>query len=444
MSSNDLKREDLELRVAARHMTPAAALGKASWGLGKASWELLEYLEQSDEEALESSQADVVVHLAIDSAETNEIGVAYRTVRGSEVAGPLDTSETDYPEDEIAGALELDVSAEAIGARALSECTDLTGEGVIVAVLDDEVAPHSDLAPRLVSKGNHSSLDWGEQSFVSSPAHATMVAGIVAGSGKGSSPAGRLRGVAPGATLWNYRISPLKRSQVSGKYSSRGVVEAILAAVHDGAQIINLSWGKQVKELNGRSDLCRAVEYAYEHGVFVVKSCGNRGKKPTPNFTSPADSPYCLTVGMTSNDGREVIPGSSYGITTFGLARPDLIAPGAHINGPAVDGSYILSDAELFTGTSYAAPHIAGAAALLLQARPDLSPEDLRQLLLGTCSPLVDTEPILQGAGLLRLDGLIEGLEPMTPNLGLQPRSQGASSSRIRRSASSAEMLCWT
>lgn len=373
--------------------------------LKKASFELLEIYNAYKEGHLESDMLDVIVHGVGAYSEANEVGISYQTVKASDFIGLIAKDEIQFVEANYGGELELEVSANSIGVKTFINETGLTGRGVIVAVLDDEVAQHSDFGNRIAHKSSHSNLPWGKHNFLSSPQHATMIAGIIAGSGA-TSPSNSLVGIAPEATIWNYRIWPEVKSS-SGNFTTRGVVDAIIAAVKDGAHIINLSYGKKVMELNGMSDLCKAVNYAFNEGVLVVKSSGNKGRETPPNITSPADSPNCLTVGMTSNDGSRIMPGSSFGKTTFGLNRPDLVAPGASINGPSTDDNYIVSDADGFLGTSFAAPHITGAGALLLQAKPDQSPSNLKNLLIDSCLPL-DSEPSkIQGRGLLRLDSLI-------------------------------------
>ena len=145
-----------------------------------------------------------------------------------------------------------------------------------------------------------------------------------------------------------------------------------------GIRIINLSLGHPVFEPAADDPLCEAVERAVASGMVVVAAAGNLGKTPdgTPvvgGIESPGNSPYAITVGalntkQTAQRSDDVVATySSRGPTLFDYTlKPDLVAPGILVRSSYPGGYATLS------GTSMAAPHVAGAAALLWSAFPAL------------------------------------------------------------------------
>jgi serine protease len=248
------------------------------------------------------------------------------------------------------------------------------GEGVIVAVVDTGVdLHHPDLRDRLLrdADGEVVGLDLVDGgSLADRHGHGTLVAGVIAataGNGEG------IAGIAPRA-----RIMPIKALDDEGAGRGRDVDAAIRWAVDHGADVINLSL-ESVKKTDGRSPgpgaPTAAVRYAWDHGVIVVAATGNGGASMTDY---PEDSPVVL-VGATDRDDRRA--------AFSDRGRPDaLLAPGVDIvstwcrapGESACDGrTHTYGVAE---GTSFAAPHVTGALALLLGTglAPDEALERLR------------------------------------------------------------------
>jgi serine protease AprX len=232
------------------------------------------------------------------------------------------------------------------------------------------------------------------------------VAGIAAGDGAASG--GKLSGIAPKANLINLRVL-----DDSGVGSDSAVMAAVSRAIElkdrYNIRILNLSLGRPVYETYRRDPLCQAVEAAWKAGMVVVVAAGNNGRNNTSGIqgygtiNSPANDPYVITVGaMKSMDtysrGDDLIASySSKGPTAIDhIVKPDLVAPGNRVVSPIGAGSHTL--ARMYpqnavgggyfrlSGTSMAAPVVSGAAALLLEQDPALSPDQVKARLMKTAT----------------------------------------------------------
>jgi serine protease AprX len=289
--------------------------------------------------------------------------------------------------------LELDQSAVAVGVvDARDQGLVGTGKGVIIAVIDGEVdINHPDLRGRVVHKRNYTKEKWGNPN-----PHGTHVAGIIAGNGS------KYKGMAPEVIIWSYKIFPTQGEEPLG---SRGA-DAIEDVVKDMQQekrlrIANCSWGAGDVTLDGSSATSKTAERAAKLGLVLVKSAGNNGiKKPGPeSITIPADAKGdVIVVGASSRDSTSVMPFSSRGPTSDNRPKPDILAPGDKIMSAQAGGSYFRQ-----SGTSMAAPHIAGIAALILERYPKLQPMDIKRILMQSANKLDSSEydENAQGAGLV-------------------------------------------
>jgi serine protease AprX len=261
-----------------------------------------------------------------------------------------------------------------------------TGSGVGIAVIDSGVTPSPDFGTRLVQVR----LDGQTGPLDDTVGHGTIVAGVAAG----QSPDGRFIGIAPGATVYALNIN-----RPSGVYTS-DVITA-LKWVFDNAhtyniRVVNLSLSETVKSSYKQSLLDLAVERLWASGVFVVAAAGNRGSGEIDY--APANDPLALTAGAfdtmgTSGPGDDtILPWSSNGKTVDSFYKPDLVAPGRHIEGPLALGSTydrlapsanrVASGYAAINGTSFAAPQFAGAAAIILQWHPEYSPDNVKWALI--------------------------------------------------------------
>ena len=271
--------------------------------------------------------------------------------------------------------------ARAIGAP--EAWTQSHGDGAVVAVLDSGVqVDHPDLAANLWTNpgevpGNGKDDDangyvddvYGANMFSNDGSvsddegHGTHVAGIVAaraGNGAGGS------GLAPNARIMAVKVLDSTRSG-----NSSLLARGIRYAVDEGAQILNVS-------INGdatSADLTAALRYAGDKGATVVASAGNNSRNLDLLPSYPASSAERSVLSVTASDEA----GSLLAFANRGPSSVDLAAPGEAILSTARRSGY-----ESRSGTSMAAPYVAGALALLSAARPDLPQAALRSALLAS------------------------------------------------------------
>ncbi|WP_017934399.1 S8 family peptidase [Nocardioides sp. Iso805N] len=301
----------------------------------------------------------------------------------------------------------------------------IDGKGVGVAVIDTGISDTGDLAGKVIDGYDFS----GEGSYTTdSFGHGTFVAGTIAGSGTGSE--GAIKGVAPGANL-----VALKVAGADGSSDVLRVITAVQWAVNhaakDNIRVLNLSLGTDSTQDWRIDPLDAAVEGAWRAGLVVTVAAGNNG---SGGIGKPADDPYVITVGASDDgttlgtDDDSIAPFSSTGPTAAGLAKPDLVAPGTHIvssrsPGSTVDTTY--PDSEVGSsyfrgsGTSFAAPQVAGAVALLLQQRPNLTNNHIKGMLMRSAVPLPDAPTTAQGQGELNIPALLAADTAPSPNKGL-------------------------
>ncbi|MBP1823049.1 S8 family serine peptidase [Mycobacterium sp. OAE908] len=280
------------------------------------------------------------------------------------------------------------VNQVAIGLPDYLTRTGLTGAGITVAVIDSEIAAkHPALQGRVVQRRNYTTEPWGTPDF-----HGTAVGGLIAGDDPTNG------GIAPGATIYNYKVLATVRALHADDHAG---ALAIQQALEDGAAVANCSWGAgPVSKTKSREAL--AVDNAWALGMVVIKSAGNDGPRAS-TMTTPAEAEGIIVVGGTTLDGTRVGDYSSRG-PALRRTRPHLVAPGGELNGPRLDCCLVgggFGDAGY--GTSYAAPQVTGAVALLLQQNPHLTPDQVRDQLLGSTKKLKGFTTNEQGRGLLQL-----------------------------------------
>jgi serine protease AprX len=346
----------------------------------------------------------------------------------------------------------------------LNAITDLRGRGVTIAFLDSGFYAHPDLTkPRnrilkyvnLVGPSRDSDL---EKPDVSSW-HGMMTS--VVGAGNGHLSDGLFRGIASEANLVLVKVG--SASRIKQDDIARGLRWVTRNRRRFDIRVVNISCGGDEPESYLTGALSRAAEEATRAGLVVVAAAGNAGGRPGNLMLPPASAPSVITVGglddknridFSSNDMYH----SSYGPTLDGLQKPEIIAPGIWIAAPILPGTSTAAQARLLAelesasddqlqaiilanpgidtdldhaaeldtyllrqliwiklrdnnvisghykhvdGTSFAAPIVSSVAAQMIEARPGLTPNQIKFALIKTARRLPNIEPDRQGWGVV-------------------------------------------
>src|SRR5450631_4108238 len=336
----------------------------------------------------------------------------------------------------------------AIGARGLWAKRDasgksLTGQGISVAVLDSGISQVDALdgtgkvtyGPDLSIEGN--GVLTQEDTF----GHGTFMAGIIAGRGTtspstklSSAPADVQLGVAPDAGLL-----AMKLATTDGSVDVSQVIAALdwvtqHPVLPDGTRVrvVNLSYGTDSAQDYQADPLAAAAENAWHHGIVVVTSAGNGGSD-NGRLTDPAIDLYFNAVGATESNTK--VTGWAPNKTTVadfsqvGSAdrHADLVAPGTSLVSARAPGSFIDvnnpsglvsgdTSGKLFrgSGTSQSAAVVSGSVALLLQAYPTLTPDQVKFALTSSADPVTNASPTADGAGTLNLTNALDAASHLT------------------------------
>ena len=237
--------------------------------------------------------------------------------------------------------------------------------------------------------------------------HATHVAGIAAGDYTLNAVAGRgpLSGIAPRAYLGNYKALTVPTGQFGLDGNAPEITAAIEAAVADGMDVINLSLGEP--EIEPAGDIVvAALNGAAAAGVVPTVAAGNDFQDfGNGTISSPGSAVGAITAAAVTKTDI-IAPFSSAGPNPVSLAmKPDVSAPGVSIlsSVPAREGLW-----SQFSGTSMAAPQVAGAAALLKQRHPTWTVEQIKSALVLTGKPVLDSTQRREAATTREGGGLIQ------------------------------------
>ena len=305
--------------------------------------------------------------------------------------------------------------------RSHNNGSNITGRNVTVAVIDTGInSVHTDLLGRVIQNAkvlDTQSVPAGFSNPVrlenlsnSDPVsgHGTFVAGVVAGTGAASN--GKYSGVAPGAKLMGVSVGDLNLTHVLAGFDyvlDRGAAYNV--------RVVNCSFSANtIYDENDPVNI--ATKMLTDSGVSVVVSAGNSGAgNGTLNPYSQA--PWVISVGATDQNGS-LAPFSSRG--TFGGEdqQPTLVAPGVNVASvrslPSITsitglGNVDMQRLSLFelpvyttaSGTSFSAPQVSGAIAMMLEANPALTPAHIKDILARTATPLPKYFSHEAGAGML-------------------------------------------
>jgi subtilisin family serine protease len=251
------------------------------------------------------------------------------------------------------------------------------GEGVVIAIIDTGVdADHPDLAGAVIGGTDVSgrgSPDGTEPLGSQGRTHATMVASLAAG--RGSSPGNGVIGAAPAASLLSISLvfGPGERS------GDEQIAEGVMWAVDNGAHIISLSLTRN--QIAWPESWDEAFLHAEENDVVVIAAAGNRGSG-TDQVAAPATMPGVLAVGGVTRSGRASTGASTEGITI------GVMAPSEGLVGAVPGGGH-----SSWQGTSGATPIVAGIAALVRAAHPELDAAGVVNRIISTARPVTSTVP---------------------------------------------------
>lgn len=339
------------------------------------------------------------------AADKAEIRSTWEDLRGARVASSTDTDARLAHDTQVwlNGKVEttLDQSVPQIGAPYAWQ-RGYDGDGTTVAVLDTGYDPDQpDLGGRVVDAADFTGGESGVA--IDRVGHGTHVAATVAGTGSASD--GAQKGVAPAADLL---IGKVLADDGEGTFDQ--IIAGMEWAVANDADVINMSLGTPWSS-DGTDPVSQALnELTRSSGSLFVVSAGNSGPGEQ-SVGAPGAADLALTVGAVDKEDRPA-PFSSRGPRAGdGSIKPEVTAPGVDIVAARAAGTSLgnLID-EHYTslnGTSMAAPHVAGAAALLAQQHPEWSAAELKARLVSTSKTMRNQPVTFQGGGRVDVEAAV-------------------------------------
>lgn len=289
-----------------------------------------------------------------------------------------------------------------------------TGAGIGVALIDSGVTPVAGLSdPGKLINGPDVSFESQSEKlrYVDTFGHGTHMAGIIAGRDQVSSDYDEVSekmfvGIAPDASLVS-----VKTANADGATDVSQVIAAIDWVVQHrndngmNIRVLNLSFGTDGVQSYLLDPLSFAIEQAWKAGIVVVVAAGNDGNGAL--LRNPALDPFVIAVGAAN--GNSVADFSNCGDKNRSV---DLVAPGKSIislRNPGSSADILYPEARvddrffLGSGTSQAAAVVSGAVALLLDYRPDLTPDQVKALMMQAANPVRYASDLCQGAGMVNV-----------------------------------------
>ena len=315
---------------------------------------------------------------------------------------------------------------QAVNLTALPKEKKSSKKPVAIAVVDTGIDKDrkQDFGGRVVQSVELASLPPNRGSGTDHSGHGTIVAGIAAGSGK-------YPGAAPNADIVSIGVM-----NEEGKAIASDVIAAAEWIFENRAshniRVVNFSLRSPYPNFSLQDPLNEAVRRLWLTGTVVVAAAGNDG--PGRMLYAPASEPFVITVGAVDLAGTAAAgddfnaPWTSYGYSAEGFAKPELAAPGRRMIGPVSAHSKL---AKAFpdravkhgymwmSGTSFAAPVVAGAAAQIIARHPDWSPDQVKGALMLTARPLANASPLSAGVGEIDVAGAAAVKRPPNPNAAL-------------------------
>ncbi|MCX7871432.1 MAG: S8 family peptidase [bacterium] len=288
----------------------------------------------------------------------------------------------------------------------------ITGKGVTVAVIDTGIYPHPDVKDRIIEFVDFVNNKNGVENAYDDNGHGTHCAGLVCGNG--SKANGNYKGPAFEANLIGIKVLD---KQGSGSLSNiiRGIYWCIKNKDKYNIKVISMSLGATSAIKEQDDIIAKAVEDAEKAGITVVIAAGNSGPlKET--IGTPGISEHAITVGayddkntITLNDDTPAFFTSKGPTPVDKKDKPDISSPGVEVvslrsPNSTIDKEPVIHYGDYYTllsGTSMATPIVAGVVALILQANPNLTPAQIKQIIKETATPVKDASKYSVGAGLI-------------------------------------------
>ena len=306
----------------------------------------------------------------------------------------------------------------------------INGAGVTVAVVDSGIEPLRSLTKdlngntRLLAQYDTTSTAGTNQANLDKYGHGTHITSLIASSNTSSAVLNNQpQGIAP-----MVKLVEVKAFDANGQGSYSSVLAGLNWILQNQAsyniRVVNLSFGAPPISYYWNDPIDQAVMQLWQAGIVVVASAGNSGPSEQ-TINVPGNTPYVITVGAMTDHWTPTDPSddgvasfSSAGPTVEGFIKPDVIAPGGHLAGLmdgytqtlAKNNPQFQSDAFfmfIMSGTSQASAITTGVVALMLQANPTLSPDDVKCRLQATAragtgaNGLASYSIFQQGAGLI-------------------------------------------
>lgn len=299
----------------------------------------------------------------------------------------------------------LDIAVPSLGMDKLWE-KGITGKGVAIAILDTGIYPHPDLKERIIAfkdiingKDGISYDDMG---------HGSHCAGDAAGNGKLSK--GVYKGSAPEANLVGIKVLD-KEGSGSDSEIIKGIEWVVENKDRYNIKVMNMSFGEETTTSYVNDPLSKTIEIAANKGIISVISAGNDGPFPQ-TIKRPGNTPCAVTVAAFDDNGTitreddKIAPFSGRGPTPVDLLdKPNIATPGVWIKSTG-DGDYYYNS----SGTSMAAPIMAGIIACLIQANPFVNIDLIKNSIYSTAVKLQGENKYSQGFGVPNPIGALEKL----------------------------------
>jgi serine protease AprX len=303
------------------------------------------------------------------------------------------------------------------------------GSAPTIAVVDSGIdANRADFAGRVLADIKMTQLP--NNSATDGRGHGTFVAGIAAGGAPGKA------GASPQSNLVSIDVMDDR-----GMAMTSDVIAAADWIMRNkdayGIRVANFSLHSSVPASIMWDPLDAAVERLWFSGVVVVAAAGNYGLPNGPSGVgyAPGNDPFVITVGAVDIDGSprntkddQAAPWSAYGYTLDGFAKPDIAAPGRYMVGPIPAGATLGLEKPQnlrgpnymqLSGTSFAAPIVAGAAAQILAAHPNWTPDQVKGALMLSAKHLPEALPLSVGVGEVNAGAAANVSSPPNPNAAL-------------------------